>query len=232
MSSLHETSGDVPSAAVDKWLSCNRRNFSFPLTDNQVENPHLVENENVDVGEGLVEIYGKKKHRRRASRKKRRFRPYIEMTWEERKRLDERARARAARILEEKMAKGLPVAPHNSNEFLMEEHDLARPDLKIDLNPKRSLSQVDYTSGEGEDTESDSISGDESGFLQKDFYETYERLHAEGLENMSKEDLIREYLEMEKYLHQLQEENRNLSRQLKMQAQPEPAVLEKVDEEE
>uniref|UniRef100_UPI00398E7DAA protein HEXIM1-like n=1 Tax=Pristiophorus japonicus TaxID=55135 RepID=UPI00398E7DAA len=158
---------------------------------------------------------GKKRHRRRPSKKKRRWKPYFKLSWEEKKLLDERESVRAAKTRAEMFAKGFTVAPYNTTQFLMDEHDQEEPDLNTGVCPKRA-SKSDDTSEEDEldddeqDSGSDGMGGDGSEFLQKDFCETYEKYHAESLQNMSKQELIREYLELEKCLSRLEEENNRL----------------------
>ncbi|XP_067825332.1 protein HEXIM1-like [Heptranchias perlo] len=158
---------------------------------------------------------GKKKHRRRPSKKKRRWKPYFKLSWEEKKKLDERESVRAAKTRAEMFAKGFTVAPYNTTQFLMEEHNQEEPDLNTGVCPKRT-SKSDDTSEEEDleeeeqDSGSDGMGGDGSEFLQKDFSETYEKYHAESLQNMTKQELIREYLELEKCLSRLEEENNRL----------------------
>lgn len=158
---------------------------------------------------------GKRKHRRRPSKKKRRWKPYFKLSWEEKKQLDERESVRAAKTRAEMFAKGFTVAPYNTTQFLMEEHNQEEPDLNTGVCPKR-LSKSDETSEEEEldeedqDSGSDGMGGNGSEFLQKDFSETYEKYHAETLQNMSKQELIREYLELEKCLSRLEDENNRL----------------------
>ncbi|MFT7799097.1 HEXIM protein-like [Arapaima gigas] len=151
---------------------------------------------------------GKKRHRRRPSKKKRRWKPYFKLSWEEKKELDERETARAARVRAEMFAKGLPVAPYNTTQFLMEEHDREEPDLNTELACRRFLGAA-----RSEDTASDDGIGGAGGeFLQRDFSETYERYHVESLQNMTKQELVREYLELEKCMSRLEEENNRLRR--------------------
>ncbi|XP_060112358.1 protein HEXIM1 [Heteronotia binoei] len=158
--------------------------------------------------------FGKKKHRRRPSKKKRHWKPYYKLSWEEKKKFDEKQSQRASRLRAEMFAKGQPVAPYNTTQFLMEDHDQEEPDLKTGLYPKRSATKSDDTSEEDfmeeEDGGSDGMGGDGSEFLQKDFSETYERYHVESLQNMSKQELIKEYLELEKCLSRMEEENNRL----------------------
>ncbi|KAK7901928.1 hypothetical protein WMY93_018697 [Mugilogobius chulae] len=47
-------------------------------------------------------------------------------------------------------------------------------------------------------------------FLQRDFSETYEMYHVESLQNMTKQELVKEYLELEKCMSRLEEENNRL----------------------
>ncbi|KAL1780000.1 HEXIM1 [Sigmodon hispidus] len=160
---------------------------------------------------------GKKKHRRRPSKKKRHWKPYYKLTWEEKKKFDEKQSLRASRVRAEMFAKGQPVAPYNTTQFLMDDHDQEEPDLKTGLYPKRAAAKSDDTSDEDfveeageEDGGSDGMGGDGSEFLQRDFSETYERYHAESLQNMSKQELIKEYLELEKCLSHKEDENNRL----------------------
>ncbi|XP_048857041.1 protein HEXIM1-like [Brienomyrus brachyistius] len=178
-------------------------------------------------GGGLLDArLGKKKHRRRPSKKKRRWKPYCKLSWEEKKELDERETARASRVRAEMFAKGLPVAPYNTTQFIMEEHDREEPDLNTELGVRRSLgigpleesaSDDDYLDAEDEDDCSGAGSdgmgrpGNAGGeFLQRDFSETYERYHVETLQNMTKQELVQEYLELEKCMSRLEEENNRL----------------------
>ncbi|KAM8947707.1 protein HEXIM1 [Pelodytes ibericus] len=166
---------------------------------------------------------GKKRHRRRPSKKKRRWKPYNKLTWEEKKLLEERESQRASRMRAEMFAKGQPVAPYNTTQFLMELHDQEEPDL---CPPQRRMVAtfplLNANSTKGDSTEED-LEEDEDGtgsdgvdsndgteFLQRDFSETYERYHAESLQDMSKQELIREYMELEKCLSRMEEENNRL----------------------
>ncbi|XP_008058681.1 protein HEXIM1 [Carlito syrichta] len=161
---------------------------------------------------------GKKKHRRRPSQKKKRlWKPYYTLTWEEKRKSDEKESLRASRVRAEMFAKGQPVAPYNTTQFLMDDHDQEEPDLKTGLYSKRAAAKSDDTSDEDfmeeageEDGGSDGMGGDGGEFLQRDFSETYERYHAESLQNMSKQELIREYLELEKCLSRMEDENNRL----------------------
>ncbi|KAL7869087.1 hypothetical protein AOLI_G00130750 [Acnodon oligacanthus] len=190
---------------------------------------------------------GKRKHRRRPSKKKRRWKPYFKLTWEEKKELDERETARASRVRAEMFAKGLPVAPYNTTQFLMEEHDREEPDLNTELCGRFEDTASEEEHFEAADEEDEAALEEEEGegsdgmgrpghagvgggggagggaggggeFLQRDFSETYERYHVETLQNMSKQELVREYLELEKCLSRLEEENNRLERRARRSA--------------
>lgn len=188
-----------------------------------------------DTGLDPLRAGGKKRHRRRTSRKKRHWKPYFKLSWEEKKALDERETARASRVREEMFAKGLPVAPYNTTQFLMDEHDREEPDLNTETGGLRRQSGVgvgledtgseeDFleTNNDEEDEEdgSDGIGrpGNAGGeFLQRDFSETYEMYHVESLQNMTKQELVKEYLELEKCMSRLEEENNRLRRAMEPQ---------------
>lgn len=184
--------------------------------------------QNHDSDTGLDARLGKKRHRRRTSKKKRSWKPYCKLSWEEKKALEERETVRASRLREEMFAKGLPVAPYNTTQFLMDEHDREEPDLNTETGVRRT-SRLEDTGSEEDFPEEDEDEDDGSGggsdgigrpgnaggeFLQRDFSETYEMYHRESLQNMSKQELLQEYLELEKCMSRLEEENNRLRRAL------------------
>ncbi|XP_041855923.1 protein HEXIM1 [Melanotaenia boesemani] len=196
-------------------------------TLNQVQVDSLL----IDSDTGIDSRLGKKRHRRRTSKKKRNWKPYNKLSWEEKKALEERETVRASRMREEMFAKGLPVAPYNTTQFLMDEHDREEPDLNTETGVKRSLSVVGRMEDTGseedlfdneEDEDDDGSGGGSDGigrpgnaggeFLQRDFSETYEMYHVESLQNMTKQELVQEYLELEKCMSRLEEENNRLRR--------------------
>lgn len=178
----------------------------------------------IDSDTGLDTRLGKKRHRRRASKKRRNWKPYHNLSWEERKALEEKETARASRVREEMFAKGLPVAPYNTTQFLMDEHDREEPDLNtsgVGGRMEDTGSEEDLFENEDEDDDDGSGGGSDGigrpgnaggEFLQRDFSETYEMYHVESLQNMTKQELVQEYLELEKCMSRLEEENNRLRR--------------------
>ncbi|XP_072270784.1 protein HEXIM1 [Pyxicephalus adspersus] len=188
--------------------------------------------------EELWKEQGRKRHRRRPSRKKRAWKPYNKLTWEEKKRLEERESQRASRIRAEMFAKGQPVAPYNTTQFLMDDHDLEEPDLcppqkraPAALLPLHLNSDSTEEDEEEDGTGSDGMGSDDGAeFLKRDFSETYEKYHRESLQDMSKPELIREYMELEKCLSRMEEEN-NLLRSQQPRLRELELELEKLKEE-
>ncbi|XP_043855355.1 protein HEXIM2 isoform X2 [Dromiciops gliroides] len=163
---------------------------------------------------GSAEALGRRKHRRRSSKRKRHgWKPYLELSWAEKQQRDEQQSQRASRVREEMFAKGQAVAPYNTTQFLMDDHDQEEPDLG---NPQG----VPHQGSGWEEEEEGGGAGDMDGrgkaqgeFLQRDFSEAYEHYHVESLQGRSKQELVRDYLELEKRLSRAEEETRRLQQQ-------------------
>uniref|UniRef100_A0A8C2Z7P5 HEXIM P-TEFb complex subunit 1 n=1 Tax=Cyclopterus lumpus TaxID=8103 RepID=A0A8C2Z7P5_CYCLU len=210
-----------------------------PLEKNGEDGPlqetlnQAQEDSHIDSDTGLDARLGKKRHRRRTSKKKRNWKPYYKLNWDERKALEEKETARASRLREEMFAKGLPVAPYNTTQFLMDEHDREEPDLNTETGVRRpsgvgnrmedtgseedlfdnNIEEEDDDHGSGGGSDGIGRPGNAGGeFLQRDFSETYEMYHVESLQNMTKQELVQEYLELEKCMSRLEEENNRLRR--------------------
>ncbi|XP_006815296.1 uncharacterized protein LOC100371966 [Saccoglossus kowalevskii] len=156
-------------------------------------------------------VPGKKKHRRGKNKTKRRWKPYTEMTWKEKKNLEDREAKRA----EEKRKHRL--TPYNTTQFLMEDHKVNTPDFNMDGTYSRQTSM---------DSSDELCTSDgEVQFFEKDFSETYERLHEEALHSMIKTDLVKEFIRVENYVTEL-EESLKLEKQ-KRQRDKESRLTEK-----
>lgn len=146
---------------------------------------------------------GKKRKNRRGKSKKRKWKPYYKLSWEERRQLEERESRRANRLRQQMFAHGQPVAPYNTTQFLMEDHCVQEPDYESrnghhrhrenSLNDSIDSSDEFYSSPE-----------DEEDFLQKQFSEAYDDVHAERLNAMSKSELVQEYLLLEERVEDLE----------------------------
>lgn len=110
--------------------------------------------------------------------------------------------------------KGQLVVFYNIMQFFMDDYDQEELDFKIGLYFKWVVVKFDDISdddfmeeGGEEDGGSDGMGGDGSEFLQWDFLEIYEWYYMESLQNMSKQEFIKEYLELEKCFLCMEDEN-------------------------
>jgi protein HEXIM1/2 len=113
--------------------------------------------------------------------------------------------------------KGLnqPVAPYNSNQFLIEDHnDLQDFDVKLLDHPHRPARVRDssFTSADSDEDFFYSSPEDEEEFLTKEFSNTYQDLHVESLAQMSKTDLIQQVLQLEEKVDLLEKRLETKSR--------------------
>lgn len=215
---------DDPDAflAVDATSKDERR--TIDCTENANCEPDSgnkeIEIEITDVNTNINEYKPmaiKKKHRRGSRRSKgRKYKPYSKLTWEEKKAVEERDSRRAVSIREKYMhEKGRPLAPFNTSQFLMAEHDTQEPDLHVSHHHhSESHSRLTRLSSSADDSDDagSSLSDEERdiedvrNFLQKDFTETYERLHSESLHQMNKDELVNEYMQLEDKVENLEKE--------------------------
>ena len=132
----------------------------------------------------------KRKHRRRRGGKNhRKWKPYDKMSWSEKQELEEKETKRANQKREEAFLSGHPVAPYNTTQFLMEDHEAISPDLHRH-NSKDSNVSTDSSSDFYEEDETD-------GFQHKNFLDTFNDIRKQELMNRSKEELVRDYVELE-----------------------------------
>lgn len=170
--------------------------------------------------------------KRSKNRKKRKWRPYCKLNWRERQEVDERDSRRANRVRQEMLTNGLALAPYNTTQFLMEDHNLKEPDYDHIPNGHR---HKEHSNSFDSSDEFYSSPEDEEEFLHQQFVETYENIHIEYLNNMSKTELVQELVNMEDKVETLEKslEEARVQNQMK-QPQEEPknfnaeAELEKI----
>uniref|UniRef100_A0A5S6QJ32 BZIP domain-containing protein n=1 Tax=Trichuris muris TaxID=70415 RepID=A0A5S6QJ32_TRIMR len=158
----------------------------------------------------------RRKRRRRAGR--RHWKPYFKLNAEERRELELREERRAERSRAIRFAHGIPVAPYNTTQFLLDdrqqrdEQQLQDVDAIVDTIRSRAVAGAveGHMLENGNDllttTDSPTTSDGDLNKMEQDFENEYELAHAERLESMSKAELISEYICMEKdvnYLHGL-----------------------------
>lgn len=145
---------------------------------------------------------GNRNRKRHNPRNNRRYKPYAELTWEERKQRDDQESERAAQ------RRANRPTPYNTTQFLMEDHKVDTPDLST-MNPtacdpsNESVELQDNIMDDG-----DLINGD---YLERDFSAVYEEVQSERLEGMSKEQLVSEVLELQRRVAELENEQKNRS---------------------
>lgn len=151
-----------------------------------------------------VDTAAKKRRTRRGKPKHRKLKPYSKQQLSCQQQMRSRCIGRIAKTGRQ------PPAPYNTTQFLMADHnDL--PDLEQKLSKAASLEVPAMfqkppapprtrDSSFSVDSDEDyfySSPEDEKEFLTKEFSNAYEDLHAERLNNLSKAQLIQEYLQLE-----------------------------------
>ncbi len=155
----------------------------------------------------------KRKHRRNKKGGK-----HHRRSWDERRNLEQKAK----RLCVKRTEPGQPMAPRNTTQFLMEQHEPSEADLNLDKaeNNSTTSSNVELYgpagagggSGSGENYDSssdyDGMPDDDEAFMnqERDFTEAYESFQAERLQSMTKEELIREHLDLETKLDRMQKQ--------------------------
>lgn len=165
-----------------------------------VEAPSILEVPKHTV-EGSV-----KKKRRRGKTKRKVLKPFSKMPWQDRRKLDNTKRNNRFR----KVVLSKTQAPFNNNQFLMEIH---KPEPENNFHLFRTPSARTRDSSFSVDSEENyffSLPEDEEEYLTKEFSSVYEDAQSERLSNMSKNELIQEYLLLEaKYDNLIKRNERN-----------------------
>ncbi|KAF4524506.1 hypothetical protein B566_EDAN011517 [Ephemera danica] len=170
--------------------------------DSDVEQP---------TNEEPIDPQRKKRQRRRKNRK---YKPYNKLSWQERHEQEDRETRRANRVRAQRFANGQPVAPYNTTQFLMEDHNDLKdidgpPPHNPPLFPRCQRPQRCRDSSFSLDSEEDfyySSPEDEKEFLTKEFSSAYEDLHAEQLNAQPKTKLVQDILNLEKKVDGLEKE--------------------------
>lgn len=203
--------------------------------DTRAEPLGIENNNEVQEGsesENQCDSAEKKKRRRRLKGGKhhRKWKPYEKLSWNERRELEERETQRATQKREEAFAHGHPVAPYNTTQFLMDDHGRADPNIGDGLLNRNNSRESTDGSGSTSDS-SEEMNSEEEEFLEKEFAETYDNMHAERLQKMSKDELIKDYIEMETKLDRLQKRLERRNRRINDTADDSSASLSSGGEE-
>ncbi|XP_047033577.1 protein HEXIM1 [Helicoverpa zea] len=137
--------------------------------------------------EGLV-----RKKRRRGKSKRKIMKPFSKIPWQDRRKNEKSNRNNRFR----KIVLSKTQAPFNNNQFLMEIHK-PEPENSYILRTPSARTRDSSFSVDSEDNYFFSLPEDEEEYLTKEFSSVYEDAQSERLSNMSKNDLIQEYLLLE-----------------------------------
>lgn len=132
-----------------------------------------------------------RKKRRRGKFKRKLVKPFVKVPWQD-KRKDKPKRYNRYR----KIVLAKTQAPFNNNQFLMEIHK-PEPENSFDILGTPARTRDSSFSIDSEDNYFYSLPEDEEEYLTKEFSSVYEDAQCERLSNMSKNELIQEYLLLE-----------------------------------
>lgn len=127
-----------------------------------------VQNNNNNNGNNHSILMKTKRRRRKSSKQKTNSKPYKKSNWNYQK----RARNGSSRLV-----------PYNTNQFLMEEH---MPEINADCSGRYRDSSFSFDSD-----------NDKEEYLSKEFCSVYENARSDRLYEMTKSQLIQEYLQLE-----------------------------------
>ena len=142
--------------------------------------------EESDSDEGLGESNcGKKRQRMKARRARRKaYRPYYQLTEEQRRVREDRERLRELKQQERMVAKGRITAPYNTTQFLMS--DNKADNILLQLEEKLEARRVRQNSLSTEEVE-EAEKEEAAEFMSSQFKADYQLQHLDRLESMTKE---------------------------------------------
>ena len=153
----------------------------------------------------------RKKHRRGKHRRK--WKPYSRLTMEEKRERMEREAARA--LKREAELAGKPSAPWNTTQFIMDDHgtteiDIPQPRVSRTTSMDSSLSDDDYY----ESPEEEAFERGFSISMEHDFEMAYKEVASERLQDLSKSELVEQYINLEQQFGAVKTEVGTVRKQL------------------
>lgn len=130
-----------------------------------------------------------KKKRRRGKSKRKIMKPFMKIPWQNRRKNDNCKRNNRFR----KIVLATTHAPFNNNQFLMEIHK-PEPENSFHMSQTPGRNRDSSFSVDSEDNYLYSLPEDEEEYLTKEFSSVYEDVENEHLSNMTKNELVQEYL--------------------------------------
>ena len=153
----------------------------------------------------------RKKHRRGKHRRK--WKPYSRLTMEEKKELKEREAARA--LKREAGLAGKPSAPWNTTQFIIDDHgtteiNIPQPRVSRTTSMDSSLSDDDYYESPDEEAFERGLSIS----MEHDFEMAYKEVASERLQDLSKNELVDEFINLEQQFGAVKTEVGTVRKQL------------------
>ncbi|CAF4910535.1 unnamed protein product [Pieris macdunnoughi] len=136
-----------------------------------------------------------KKKRRRGKTKRKIIKPYLKISWQERRKNEVRNNSKRNNRFR-KIVLAKTQAPFNNNQFLMEIHK-PEPENNIFRTPSARTRDSSFSIDSEDNNYFFPLPEDEEEYLTKEFSSVYEDAQCERLSNMSKNELIEEYLLLE-----------------------------------
>lgn len=207
------------------FLNLNHVVGSSNKRNSRVDLPFNFKRKNYRRSNSFGEDNSRPKKTRRSRRRKRPYEAANEQHQpDKRMRWTECNADEVSRLHRNCMQKGQPLAPYNTTQFIMNEHNAEKEidfdELSGQIQQMHNNRKPLDNSGDGAAASSDldesnrddyyySSPEDESYFLEQQFHEAYDTMHAERLNSMSKGDLLKEYLLIEKELETLRQKSPN-----------------------
>ncbi len=190
-------------AHLCKLMEIQRKEMDSEL--NQVRPPKKSSpgTSDSDKGVDVTCEHPRKKHRR--GKRRRKWKPYSHLTMEEKRELEAREAKRALKR-EARLARK-PSAPWNTTQFLMEDHGISeinipQPRVSRTISMDSSLSDDEYY----ESPEEEAFERGLSISMENDFEMAYKEVASKRLENLSKSQLIDNFINLEQQLGTMKSE--------------------------
>ncbi|XP_026760726.1 protein HEXIM2 [Galleria mellonella] len=168
-------------------------NIITEIKDGEPTRPPLVDAPSMlDMQKPKIDGTVKKK-RRRGKSKRKLLLPFMKAPWQDRRKNEKSKRNNRFR----KIVLAKTHAPFNNNQFLMEIHKPEPENTFHILHTPSARTRDSSFSVDSEENYFFSLPEDEEEYLTKEFSSVYEDAQSERLSNMSKNELIQEYLLLE-----------------------------------
>ncbi|XP_054161573.1 protein HEXIM1-like [Oppia nitens] len=184
---------------------------SQDMSQTIVTNSHLTASNASKVTQNKQREEAKRRRTRRSKKRKWQKLDGFDNTRQKRLQWSESTEQDVRRLHKKVIDHGQPLAPYNTTQFIMNDHNC---DNEVDLDAIRGRLQRmrrnhhNDTTNDGNEFNNDedfySSPEDESDYLQQQFHETYDHIHAERLSSMNKNQLVEEYLHLEGRVEELE----------------------------